>query len=326
MDDFKKVGYRPNLQYTDEYEADIDFKLNNEIEDNDDDNSLIDDLLEQGDALDNMIDKLPGFIGDFIKDPLDPIISFVKDELYGKDLERVPVELDWTYDPNIPGDSPDVDTSEKPGPDDQEELDPWGPEDDIIIKIENHTKTEVIEKEYVKNVYDIFNDYYTNLHNIVSNFWSGFLYSIMNKDTSEIKTIMDNIILSSSDIKDNKKHLLDSSVRSEINRDMKFRYYANNFDAEGSIKHLKNFKAMYELRIRYSKIDKNENPVSRADQMSNNILKGMSMSYDSKYDKAFENLHRYLKSSNTVLNDSLQAAMQSMKSKQTLIDTKGVKN
>lgn len=32
-----------------------------------------------------------------ISDPVDPIISFVKDELSDKTLEKVPVELDWSY-------------------------------------------------------------------------------------------------------------------------------------------------------------------------------------------------------------------------------------
>lgn len=345
MDDTRKIGYRPDLHYTDEYESNINFKRSddNANDTGDDNNSLIDDLLEQGDALQNIIDKLPDFIGDTIKDPIDPIIDFVKDELFDKDLERVPVELDYSYNPNDWDDWGDgenqgswgdwgdwddrlefEDESENGGGEDQN-LNLWDPDDDIPIKVEVHTKEEVIEKEYIKNVYDLFNDYYTNLHNIVSNFWAGLLYSIMNKDTSEINTILNNILLSSSDIKDDKKHLLDFSVKAEINRNMKLKYFANNFDAEGSIKHLKNFKATYEMRLRYAQIEKNNNPISRADQMSNNILEAMSLSYDIKYKKAYENLHRYLKSSNTILEDALQSAMQSMRSKQALIDTKGVK-
>lgn len=325
MDDIKKIGYRPDLQYTDEYNSDIKFKQdNNEHINEEDNNSLVNDLLEQGDALQNMINKLPSFISEIISDPVDPIISFVKDELSDKTLEKVPVELDWSYNTDDWSGIDFEGDSENGGGEDQD-FDPWTPEDDIPIKIKIHSKTEVIEKEYVKNVYDLFDDYYTNLHNIVSNFWSGLLYSIMNKDASEINTILDNILLSSSDIVDNKKHLLDSCVKAEINRDMKFKYFANNFDAEGSIKHLKNFKAVYEMRIRYSKIKKNNNPVSRADQMSNNILEAMSLSYDMKYKKTYENLHRYLKSSLAVLDDALQSAMQSIRSKQTLIDTKGVK-
>lgn len=98
MDDIKKIGYRPDLQYTDEYNSDIKFKQdNNEHIDEEDNNSLVNDLLEQGDALQNMINKLPSFISEIISDPVDPIISFVKDELSDKTLEKVPVELDWSY-------------------------------------------------------------------------------------------------------------------------------------------------------------------------------------------------------------------------------------
>lgn len=325
MDDIKKIGYRPDLQYTDEYNSDINFKQeSNEYSSEDDNSSLIDDLLEQGETLHNMIDKLPGFISDIINDPVDPIIDFVKDELSDKTLEKVPVELDWSYTPDN-REWIEYEGDNENGGGENVDFDPWTPIDDIPIKITIHTKEEVIEKEYIKNVYDLFDDYFAKLHNIVSNFWSGLLFSIMNKDTSEINTILDNILLSSSDIVDNKKHLLDSCIKAQINRDMKLKYFANNFDAEGSIKHLKNFKAVYEMRLRYSKIKKNENPISRADQMSNNILEAMSLSYDLKYKKSYENLHRYLKSSLEILDDSLQSAMLSIRSKQTLIDTKGVK-
>lgn len=324
MDKEKQIGYRPDLKYTDEYESDITFKKENEEDDynQNDDGSDIDDLLEEGDAIQNMVDKLPDFLGDIIKDPLDPIIDFVKDELDGKEVEKVPVELEWDY---IDNEFPEID----PEGGDEEYDDPdigiWDPDDFIPIKKEEYTKEQIMEKEYVKNLYDLFSDYYSNLHTIVSNFWSSLLYSIMNKNSSEIETIMNNILLSSSEIKKDQKHLLDLSIKSQINRDMKLKYFSNNFDAEGSMTHLKQFKAVHELRLRYAKINKNDNPISRADQMSNNMLKSMSLSYDAKYDKAFESLYRYLKSSNMVLDDALRSATQSIRAKQTLIDTKGVK-
>ena len=98
MNDIKKIRYIPDLQYTHEYNSDIKFKQdNNEHINEEDNNSLVNDLLEQGDALQNMINKLPSFISEIISDPVDPIISFVKDELSDKTLEKVPVELDWSY-------------------------------------------------------------------------------------------------------------------------------------------------------------------------------------------------------------------------------------
>ena len=73
MDENKKIGYRPDLKYTDEYTSDIQYHRDNQDDSNnnqDDINNLIDDLLEQGQDLQNLVDKLPDFIGDIIKDPL----------------------------------------------------------------------------------------------------------------------------------------------------------------------------------------------------------------------------------------------------------------
>lgn len=137
----------------------------------------------------------------------------------------------------------------------------------------------------------------------------------MNKQSNEINMILNDILLNSSQIKDDKKHLLDSAVKSEINKNMKLNFFSNNFDAEGSMKHLKQFKAVYELRLRYAKISKNEKPVTRAEQISNNVLESMNLTYSNKYDKSYTNLYRYLESSNMILEDSLNSAAQSIKTK-----------
>ena len=328
MDKEKKISYRPDLKYTDEYTSDIAYTKNNEndaIKQEDSSNSLIEDLIEQGNNIQNMVDKLPSGIGDIIKDHLDPIIDFVNSELKDKELHKVPVELQWEYAPYNPEYGEKEDEQEEDKPIDDPDYDMWSPDDDMPIIKTIHTYSEIVEKEYIKNLYDLFSDYYSNLDNIVSNFWSILLYSIMNKKTSEIDLVLNNILLNSSEIKKDKKHLLDLSVGAQINRDMKLNYFSNNFDAEGSIVHLKQFKAVYELRLRYANINKNDSPVSRADQMSNNMLKSLNLTYSIKYDQAYESLYRYLKSSNTILEDSLASASQSMRAKQTLIDTKGVK-
>lgn len=325
MDENRKIGYRPDLKYTDEYTSDITYKKENEDEviQQDSYSDLIEDLIQQGESIQNMVDKLPEEIGDIIKDPLDPIIDFVNNELKNKKLEKVPVELEWIY--HNPNPQPDPDPEDDEPPIDDPDFGIWDPDDDITITKTIHTYSEIVEKEYIKNLYDLFNDYYSKLSNIVSNFWSTLLYSIMNKQTSEIEMVLNNILLNSSEIKQDKKHLLDLCVGSQINRDMKLKYFSNNFDAEASMVHLKQFKTVYELRLRYANIKENDSPVSRADQMSNNMLKSLNLTYSIKYDKSYESLYRYLKSSNTILEDSLASASQSIRAKQTLIDTKGVK-
>ena len=146
----------------------------------------------------------------------------------------------------------------------------------------------------------------------------------INKNTSEIKMLLDNILLSSSNVIDNAKHLLDSAVRESIVKNMKLNYFSTMFNAEETIKHLKQLKAMQELRLRYSKIDEIIGD-TKTNQMNNNILMASKLIYDRKYEIAYENLYRYLTSSNKILEDTLQTYIQEMKSKQILIERNGIR-
>ena len=146
----------------------------------------------------------------------------------------------------------------------------------------------------------------------------------INKNTSEIKMLLDNILLSSSNVIDNAKHLLDSAVRESIVKNMKLNYFSTIFNAEETIKHLKQLKAMQELRLRYSKIDEVIGD-TKTNQMNNNILIASKLIYDRKYEIAYENLYRYLTSSNKILEDTLQTYIQEMKSKQILIERNGIR-
>ena len=146
----------------------------------------------------------------------------------------------------------------------------------------------------------------------------------INKNTSEIKMLLDNILLSSSNVIDNAKHLLDSAVRESRVKDMKLNYFSTMFNAEETIKHLKQLKAMQELRLRYSKIDEVIGD-TKTNQMNNNILIASKLIYDRKYEIAYENLYRYLTSSNKILEDTLQTYIQEMKSKQILIERNGIR-
>ena len=146
----------------------------------------------------------------------------------------------------------------------------------------------------------------------------------INKNTSEIKMLLDNILLSSSNVIDNAKHLLDSAVRESIVKNMKLNYFSTMFNAEETIKHLKQLKAMQELRLRYSKIDEVIGD-TKTNQMNNNILIASKLIYERKYEIAYENLYRYLTSSNKILEDTLQTYIQEMKSKQILIERNGIR-
>ena len=333
MQDERLIGYRPHITYEDEYTSDAGNLFNNNNtgenpEDNKDDN-IIDDLIEQMEVIDSLIDKLPGNASDAVGEVFDQIIDFVEEELKDKTYDKVPEVWEWTYEPEVPdGGPPEVTDPDGGGnPGDEGDFDEdgfWDDVDEFPIVKEEHTKHEVIEKEYVKNLTDLFDDYFVNLHTIIANYWTNLIPAIYNKSANEINMIVENILLSSSNIIPNAKHLLDSAIRGQIIRTMGIDYFSNIFNAEETITHLKQFKAMYELRIRYADIEAQQG-TNKTNQMSNNILEGMQLTYDRKYDIAYENLYRYLKSSNEVLDDTLRTWITEIKSKHILLERKGIK-
>lgn len=322
----KQLGYRPHIEYQDEYQSDASniFNSPNEGDNESEDNNIIDDLIEQGEVINGLIDKLPGDSSNMIGEVFDQILDFVENELGGKEYERIPDEWDWSYDDKSPEKDYPLDEEAPDAEDEFDEEDFWNDVDEFPIVKEEHTKEEIIDKEYVKNLVDLFDDYFTNLHTALSTLWTGLVVAIINKPTNEIDVVLNNILLNSSEIKDESKHLLDSAIRTQILKDMKFGFFQNMFNAEETIKHLKQFKAMYELRLRYASI-KEVKAANVSDQMNNNILQGMQLIYDKKYDIAYENLYRYLRSSNEVLDDMFKTWVAEIKSKQTLLERNGIK-
>ena len=328
MQDERLIGYRPNLEYQDEYTSDatgyFDKQQQGEEDNQGQQDNTIDDLIDQMEIIDSLVDKLPGDASDIVGEITDQIIEFIDEELKDKEYQKVPEEELWYYE--------DIDNSPDPGTqpdweepeDDDVEYDPSTPIDPSPIIKETYTKQEIIEKEYVKNLVDLFNDYAVNMHTALSNFWTNLVSAILNEQSNEISLLVNNILLNSSDIQPQSLHLLDSAVRNQIIRTSKLDFYSNIFNAEETIAHLKQFKAMYELRLRYANIEKVDGS-TREGQMNNNILEGMRITYSKKYDIAYENLLRYLKSSTDVLDDTLKTWLVEIKSKQTLIERKGIK-
>lgn len=319
MQDEKLIGYKPDLKYVDEYTSDANNIFNSQDSANDNqelENNIIEDIIDQIEIIETLIDKLPGDASEIVGEVFDPVIDFVRDELEGNSYDKVPEEWEWNYQ------TPEIETPDKEMQFSEDNF--WEDADSFPILKEEHTKQEIINKEYIKNLTDLFNDYFTGLHNTLSNYWTNLVPAVLNKPTNEIDMLVNNILLNSSDIKDDAKHLLDSALKNQITRTMKIDYYANIFNAEETIIHLKQFKAMQELRLRYANIEEIK-AITKSDQMNNNILQGMQLTYDKKYDIAYENLFKYLKSSVDILDDTLKTWIIEIKSKQTLIERKGIK-
>ena len=317
------IGYKPELTYTDEYVSNIKYTDNIIDSDNESDSNIADgeiqELIEDTNEIGNLINSLPNNISNVVEEVYDQISDFIDSELSDKVLNRVPELEEWTYE-----DTEDNTKEEESKPEKKPDFSNiWGSDDFFPIKKEEHEESEIIEKEYIKNLVDLFEDYNTELHNILSNFWTNLILSTSNKSSSEIRILLDNIVLSSSEIIESAKHLLDSAVRQQLLKNMKIDYYNMIFNAENTIKHLQQLKAMQELRLRYSKIEEVEGN-TKTNQNNNNILKASKYVYNSKYEIAYENLYRYLNSSNKVLKDTLQTWTQEIKSKQILIERNGI--
>ena len=97
----------------------------------------------------------------------------------------------------------------------------------------------------------------------------------------------------------------------------------NAFPLEQTLFHLKNFKTIYELRLRYEKIELSDGK-DKTEAMSNNILKGMKTSYDQKYDVSFMNLYKYLNSSLDILQDTVNTELAGIKARKTLLEKGGI--
>ena len=317
----RRLGYEPEIKYQDEYYSEIEYEDNidnNPQEDIDEGKQEIDDLLEDMNEISNIVGALPNNVSNGIKDVYDQILEFAEDELHDKEVSKIPDEDDWEY---VTEDS-NKDEDQNSGNGSSGGM--WGTDDFFPIKKEEHTLSEIYEKEYIKNLVDLFDYYITELNGIVADFWRDYMLATSNKTVSEIRVIVNNILLNSSRINDDAKHLLDSAVRQQIIKDMKMDYYNIMFNAEETIIHLKQLKAVQELRMRYAKI-KEINGTTKTNQMNNNILKSSKILYSRKYDIAYENLYRYLNTSNKVLRDSFQTWVAEIKSKQILIERKGIK-
>lgn len=169
VDDKEKlISYSPDLHYQDEYISDYQEDVKEESIQVDDGKTDIEDLIDKGDSLSELVDKLPGGLSDIVGEILDQVNDFVQNELEGESLERVPVELEWDFELDTDPTGPEGEGDRDDIIDDEEAF--WEADDYVKIEKEFHTKEEIFQKEYIKNIYDLFEDYYTNLHTIVSNY------------------------------------------------------------------------------------------------------------------------------------------------------------
>ena len=225
-------------------------------------------------------------------------------------------------DPVIPQLMPEGPGGVSPGEDDDDAL--FKPSSPFVISYPTIDKIDVIKKEYIKNMYDLYNYYTDRLQGVIGRFAQGLFIAYMGVESdAQLAFINGQITMSDIEgIDKDLKHIIDACLRSEIIGANKISFCENMFSLESSLYHCKNFKSCYELRLRYAEIEKQKNS-DKPSSDANTILRGMEKIYDKKYDIAYINLYKYLNSSTQVLEDSLNTLIDGLMSKNTLIKKGG---
>lgn len=365
-----QYSYRPDIQYQDTYESDYKNKHYQtvQVQDKDDDEKgkeIMDSITNVFNDVSKIVPLLPVDLQTAINNVYKPILDdwdgirkkpypiTIPDPdkiIYDPKTIIYPYGKPFEYDIDVdgPGPIPYYPAPTVYPPDDPPSTEPsvydpkyvvdndriWDGIVPINITFSKVDPVEVIEKELIKNIADLYNYYANRLKDILYHYYSEKLMSAYSKkkdaDGNLInKTIRDLAFLtlpitdSCSSVTEDCKHLFDASLAMGEKTRLKLYFMQNAFPLEQTLFHLKNFKTIYELRLRYEKIELSEGK-DKTDAMSNNILKGMKTSYDQKYDVSFMNLYKYLNSSLDILQDTVNTELAGIKARKTLLEKGGI--
>lgn len=354
--DKQQYSYRPDIEYQDTYESDYTHKgYDTVIPDGETTGTFGDTVIENINKTFNEISTIvplfPAQIQTAINNVYRPILDTwanVNDTPYP---EIVPKPNDVTYKPKdiieeegnedifiypIPPDLPTPSVGDyTPGdyPINNDAI--WDMDIPITIVYDQVDPGEVVEKEYIKNVADLFSFYTNRLKDIIYRYYTEKIMAtyakkknesgnLVSKTTDDLKFLFLPITDNCSDVDSDSKHLFDASLAMGEKARQKLCFLENAFPVEQTLFHLKTFNTIYQLRLRYAQIEDNAGK-DKIDAMSNSILKGMKIGYDQKYDVAFTNLYKYLNSSLDVLEDTINTELAGLKARRTLIEKGGIK-
>lgn len=266
----------------------------------------------------------------------------IKPPIYDKEIH--PIELRAVQDESEESDSrqpiqtptpiillPIVDyeygsiTPQPPGGYDDEEDgdDPemWDPPDiDIIYKYPEIRKQ--IDKEFVYLLTKIALYYTEKLKDAVNNYIYNVLRNNIDMDDEKLEFVHSKLEISSNDILNHSKHLLDITIKNEDMSTLKINFFKNNFNVKYTTTHIKSFYVSNELRARYTDISYSRGG-SMVNSVSDALLKQMHSKYELQYRNDFENLFRYINSSLKVISDILGTLIEQNTSKATLAKKNG---
>ena len=183
---------------------------------------------------------------------------------------------------------------------------------------------DAINREFIYLLSRVIKHYTDRLKDIINNYLYNFMRYNLDQNEENINFISNKMELTSNDILNHSKHLLDSSVKNENVAALRTEFFKNVFSIKDTAVHLRSFMVSHELRKRYTNINYSKGK-SVANSMSDAVLKKLNVQYELQYRKNFENLFRYLESSLKVTEDILRLYVQDGLNKSTIIKKGGIK-
>lgn len=310
VDDSKKsIFYKPTIEYDKNY-----FTEGNTIK-NDLTNNNLDDLdNENEDTLKDIIDSirdaysfLPQSIITLIENPLN-IIAQIVDEL--------PSDIPY---PSDTGDN--IIINPLPGLDDTYPDYIFGEGDSVIDVVidEEDNKDEDMFNEYYYDLTCVIEDYIFKLRDIMNKYLSIILKTFGKNEPKLFNKLLYIYNASTKNISDDFKHISDSIIKTQFDRNMKERLYLKMYDADNTVSHIKSCKAVMLQKARYYNINK-INEKTLTDALSNKILIENRKLYKKKYKTSFTNLYKYLNSSTVLLDDCINNVILESQSKIILLE------
>ena len=231
-----------------------------------------------------------------------------------------PIKPDHTPPTTPPGHNPSKPDYEPDNPDDK----PIADDPNVIIIDPTPSPTPtIVEDEFKKNLYDLIKYYMNRLNEVLGRYHRAFFSMINKKDLNDFFFIYNDIQISNKDIVSSYRHLLDNAIKSQNISNLKLDFYNSNFNFNQTLYQLKNFLAMYEFRKKYESIPYS-NGADKSNSYSNKVLKSLRHEYSLKYDKAYENLYKYLDSSITITESIVSELIQNVFSKGILTEKGGL--
>ena len=231
-----------------------------------------------------------------------------------------PIIPDHTPPTTPPGYNPSKPDYEPDNPDDK----PIADDPNVIIIDPTPSPTPtIVEDEFKKNLYDLIKYYMNRLNEVLGRYHRAFFSMINKKDLNDFFFIYNDIQISNKDIVSSYRHLLDNAIKSQNISNLKLDFYNSNFNFNQTLYQLKNFLAMYEFRKKYESIPYS-NGADKSNSYSNKVLKSLRHEYSLKYDKAYENLYKYLDSSITITESIVSELIQNVFSKGILTEKGGL--